>query len=216
MRRGTGEQPIAPRRSTQEDDPVPSRQERLRGQVRQSRQARLVTIAVVALVLLAVLPAIFLARDSGQDPVFTSLDNLKLPTWAAQAHDDAATGNQWCVQTCRLRERTWRSSKSAKDTAPTYQQALLDAGWLPWPTNGCPKASTGVYTCWQHDEFALDLWVRDAPCNLGNVVAPSADPGGSASAAPIPTPTGSQPPATCAGSLVTAKAVDRVDPHWHS
>jgi hypothetical protein len=211
--RGSGEQPAgSPRRGTDPADAAPGG----RLQLRQARQLRLVTLAAVAIVLLAALPAIFLARDATRDPVFASLDSLRLPGWAAQGHEDAATGNRWCVETCRLRERTWRSTKPAKDTAPAYQQALADAGWFPWTTAGCPKVATGVYTCWQRDEFALDLWVRDAPCDLSAVVAPSAGAGGSPSAAPIPTPTGSEPPPTCAGSLVTAKAADRVDPHWHS
>jgi hypothetical protein len=146
--------------------------------------------------------------------VFTGLDSLSLPDWAAQGHQDASSGNRWCVQTCRLRERTWRSAKPATDTAPVYQRALLDAGWHRSRTTGCPTAP-GSYTCWERDEFILDLWTRNAPCDLANVApAPgtsaSADPGGA-----IPAPNGSESPAICTGSLITAKVANRVDPNWH-
>jgi hypothetical protein len=151
---------------------------------------------------------------------------LQLPSWAVQGHTDQAAGNRWCIGTCRLRERTWRSAKGATDTAPAYEQALAEAGWQRWQTGGCPKPQSGVYTCWQRDEYVLDLWVRDAPCDVTNVPgAPaSAGPGGAASTGPdasggpgpLPTPSGSEPPPTCGGSLVTAKVGNGVDPHWHT
>ncbi len=205
------------------DDERPSRRSQLRDQLPQGRQLHLVTLAVVAIVLLAVLPAVFLLKDASDDPVFSGLDGLPLPAWAAQGHDDQAAGNRWCIGTCKLRERTWRSAKGAQDTAPVYEKAFTDAGWLRWQTSGCPKPQTGVYTCWQRDEYVLDLWVRDAPCDVTNV------PGGPASAGPgastgihaqggpgqLPIPSGSEPPPTCGGSLVTAKVGNGVDPHWH-
>jgi hypothetical protein len=118
------------------------------------------------------------------------------------------------VQTCRLRERTWRSARPASDTAPVYQRALVDAGWSRSRTTGCP--TTPGYTCWERDEYVLDLWTRDASCDLAGLVpapgtsAPSGNPSG-----PAPTPDGSAPPAVCAGSFVTAKVANRVDPNWH-
>jgi integrin beta 3 len=222
VRRSTGEQPtLAGRRGAGEargsGAGPPDRFSALRDQLPQGRQLHLVTLAVVAIVLLAVLPAVFLLKDSAQDPVFAGLDQLNLPAWAVQGHNDQAAGNRWCVGTCRLRERTWRSAKGARDTAPTYEQALTDAGWLRWQTAGCPKPDTGSYSCWQRDEYVLDLWVRDAPCDVTNVPGAPASGGapGGPSAAPLPTPTGSEPPPTCGGSLVTAKVGNGVDPHWH-
>jgi hypothetical protein len=229
-RRGTGEQaPVPPRRGTGEqpvlgrpgsDRPpaerAPGRRSQLRQQVREARRFRLVTLAAVAVVLLAALPAIFLIRDAAGDPVFAGLDNLTLPGWARQSHVDNASGSRWCVQTCRLRERTWRSVKPPADTEPVYERALLDAGWRQRHTAGCPSAP-GVYTCWQRDEYALDLWTRDAPCDLANVApVPGTSPSGfDPSANPIPAPTGSERPATCGGSLVTAKVANLGDPNWH-
>jgi hypothetical protein len=174
----------------------------------------LVALGAVAVVLLALLPAIFLVRDASGDPVLAGLDSLELPSWAAQSHQDQASGNRWCVDTCRLRERTWRSTKPAADTDPVYQRALISAGWRPWHTPGCPTAN-GSYTCWQRDEYVLDLWTRDTPCDLASLppVPPAGGP--SVTATPVAPPTGTEPPATCAGSLVTAKVANRVDPNWH-
>ena len=229
-RRGTGEQPpVGMRRPTGEQaalnrpsvdlagDRPAGRRTQLRQQVREARRFRLVMLAAVAVVLLAALPAIFLIRDAAGDPVFAGLDSLTLPGWARQSHVDLASGSRWCVEPCRLRERTWRSVKPAADTDPVYERALTLAGWHPWHSAGCPSLA-GVYSCWQRDEYVLDLWTRDAPCDLANVApapgtSPSApDPNASQ---PIPTPTGSEPPATCTGSLVTAKVANRADPNWH-
>jgi hypothetical protein len=85
---------------------------------------------------------------------------------------------------------------------------------------------TGRYTCWQRDGYVLDLYSRDAACNLNNVApvpsgaAPSGAPGASGGpatnpTAAVPTPTGTEPPATCGGSLVTAKVTNFGDPNWH-
>jgi hypothetical protein len=182
---------------------------------------RLVLVGLV-LVLLVALPAFVLIRDSAKDPAAAGLDALSLPAWAAVAHDDQNSGSRWCIQTCRWHERTWRSTKAAQDTDPAYRKALSAAGWSPL-TTGCPSApSTGKYSCWQHEQYRLDLWTRDALCGLAGVVpspgatlAPSASPSAGSELLPIP---GASPsaPATCNGALVTAKVADRIDPHWQA
>jgi hypothetical protein len=201
---------------------VAGRRSQLRQKIRRARRARLITLAAVAVVLLGVLPTVLLLRDAGKDPALTALDSLNVPGWAAEQHEDAVSGNRWCIDTCRLRERTWRSTKGAKETDPVYQQALIQTGWQPWHSPGCPTGTAGIYTCWQRDQYVLDLWSRNAPCDLSNVApapssgAPSgAPPSGNPSAVPIPTPTGSEPPPTCSGSLITVKVSDKIDPHWH-
>jgi hypothetical protein len=177
-----------------------------------SRRVRLAALVGAVVFLLGLLPAIFLIKDSGTDPVFAGLDQLNLPSFATQQQQDQSTGSRFCVKTCRLRERTWHSTKATDQTDPVYETALRQAGWRPWATAGCPKGVSGVYTCWQSDQFVLDLWTRNLPCDLATT-APT--PAAGASAAPAPTPTGSGPPPTCAGSLVTAKVADRADPDWH-
>jgi integrin beta 3 len=173
-----------------------------------------VTLAAVAVVLLAALPAIFLVRDAAADPVFAGLDSLQLPSWAAHSRQDMSSGNRWCVRSCRLRERTWRSDRPAADTNPVYVTALTDAGWRPWSTSGCPKVP-GL-TCWQRDEYALDLFTRDLPCDLASLPpTPTGSVDPSASAPVPPAPNGPEPPATCVGSLVSAKVANRIDPNWH-
>jgi hypothetical protein len=172
-------------------------------------------VAVVAVLLLGALPAILFFRSSGTDPVFANLDGLSLPAWAAAQHPDEATGSRYCVKTCRLRERDWHSTKSAQETDAAFETALTKAGWVRWRTSGCPKLGTGTYTCWQRDQFVLDLWTRDAVCGL--VTPASAAPPSSAPPAldPVPSAGASGPPPTCAGALVTAKATDRINTNWH-
>jgi hypothetical protein len=225
-RHRTGEQPLlggpppGPRHSTGEQPVIErafGRRDELR---RQAGRAPVIALAVAALVLLAGLPAVLLVRDVSADPVLASLDSLQVPGWAEQAHQDTSVGNRWCVQTCRLRERTWRSAKPAQATDPVYRQALTDAGWRLRPVGTCPAPVVGRYTCWQHDEYVLDLFTRDAACDLSNVApvpsgaAPSGGPATDPSAA-VPAPTGSDPPATCGGSLVTVKVSEFGDPSWH-
>ena len=171
------------------------------------------------LALLGAVPLFLGVRAAARDPVFAGLDSLRLPTWAARIPVDEAHGSRWCIKQCRLRERTWQSERGPEETAAAYEKALRSAGWVPWLTPSCPAEGVEGYdTCWQRDEYVLDLWTRDAPCDLANV-APA--PGTSPSAPdpnvsqPIPTPTGSEPPATCTGSLVTAKVANRADPNWH-
>ncbi len=105
----------------------------------ETRWQKLTLLAGLVLVLLVALPAFVLIRDSAKDPVASNLDALSLPAWAAVAHDDENSGSRWCLETCRWHERTWRSTKPAKDTDATYRTALSAAGWSPL-TTGCPAA----------------------------------------------------------------------------
>ena len=186
-----------------------------------TRRLRLLALAGLVLVLLVALPAFLLIRDSAKDPVTGGLDSLALPTWAAVGHEDQSSGSRWCIQTCEWHERTWRSSKAAGETDPAYRSALTAAGWTPL-TTGCPagSAGTGSYSCWQREQYRLDLWTRDAPCGLANVAPspgaslPSAAPSPSGDLLPVPGASASAPPPTCAGALVTAKVAARIDQHW--
>lgn len=186
-----------------------------------TRRLRLLALAGLVLVLLVALPAFLLIRDSSKDPATASLNSLSLPGWAAVGHDDQSSGSRWCVQTCRWHERTWRSTKAAGDTDPAYRSALTVAGWTPL-TTGCPAggAGTGTYSCWQRDQYRLDLWTRNAPCGLAGVAPspgaslPSAAPSATTDLLPVPDASASAPPPTCAGALVTAKVAARIDQHW--
>jgi hypothetical protein len=186
-----------------------------------TRRLRLLALAGLVLVLLVALPAFLLIRDSARDAVTGGLDSLALPAWAAVGHEDQASGSRWCIQTCQWHERTWRSSKAATETDPAYRSALTAAGWTPL-TTGCPAggAGTGDYSCWQREQYRLDLWTRNAPCGLANVAPspgaslPSAAPSPSGDLLPVPGASASAPPPTCAGALVTAKVAARIDQHW--
>jgi hypothetical protein len=187
-----------------------------------TRRLRLTALAGLVLVLLVALPLFLLIRDSAKDPVTANLDSLNVPSWAAVGHEDATSGSRWCVKTCRWRERTWRSDKASRDTDPAYRSALSAAGWTTL-TTGCPAApGTGSYSCWQREQYRLDLWTRDAVCGLSGVAPspgatlPAATPSAGPNDLPLPVPSASGPPPTCQGALVTAKVAARLDPHWTS
>jgi hypothetical protein len=216
--RHTGEQPALRLGSGERPDLSDDSESEPGYPPRPARLRHVLVLAAVAVLLLGVLPTILFFRASGSDPVFANLDGLALPSWAAVQHEDEASGSRLCLKTCRLRMRTWRSAKPAKETDAAFQTALSEVGWVHWQTAGCPKLSAGTYTCWQRDQYVLDLWTRDAVCGLDGV-APS--PGAPAPSAPPSSPPGptdatpSGPPPTCAGALVTANIGERIDPNWH-
>ncbi|MBD0324728.1 MAG: hypothetical protein ICV72_15290, partial [Aldersonia sp.] len=149
--------------------------------------------------------AYFGIRTASRDPVFTSLDALSVPTWAAAGVDDRSSGSRWCIKDCRFRERTAQSSRSPGETAKAYQAALTTAGWQRWKVGGCPEqplAAGESYTCWRRDEFTLDLWVRKPSCAADAIAAQDPDVAPSAGVA--------ADPKTCTGASVTIKVQNAV------
>jgi hypothetical protein len=133
--------------------------------MREQRRLRLATLALVALLLLGALPLYFGIRAATRDPVFTSLDALAVPSWAATETIDGVSGSRWCLTECRFRERTLTSERDTDETADVYERALTDAGWRQWMPSFCTDQPVeGRYTCWRRDELTLDLWVREPPC----------------------------------------------------
>jgi hypothetical protein len=188
-------------------------------QLRVAQQLKVVTLMVVAMLLLAAYPMYLFTASVTQDPIFGQLDALKLPAWAASDHSDAASGSRWCIQQCRFRERTWQSARVPDETYTAYDKALRDAGWRPRQEGICPTVEEGVLTCWKHDEYVLDMWVRAPICDLPpprptiTVRPPGAAPSAKASAAatvpslPLPSPQ------VCPGALVTMKVFNAIDYH---
>jgi integrin beta 3 len=171
----------------------------LRRALRERRRVRMVTLLTVTLVLLGALPLYFGIRSATRDPVFTALDGLAVPEWAAAGIEDRSSGSRWCFSECLFRERTARSGRATEETAQVYTAALTEAGWRPWVVAGCPpeQPGGGTFTCWQRDEFTLDLWVRAPTCEE-DPAAGAAEPG----------EVGTEPPAgsaACAGSTVSIK-----------
>ena len=184
----------------------------LRPAVPDIRRLRTLTVVVVVLAVVGAVPLFFGIRAAARDPVFVELDGLPLPAWAASSHADEAHGSRWCIRQCRLRERTWQSTRGPDETAPIFEQALRSAGWTTWLTPSCPAEGVEGYdTCWQRDEYALDLWTRAPPCyavpprpgapspTRPPAAGPSAGPTAAAGAAP-----------GCAGAVVTARVFNRV------
>jgi hypothetical protein len=157
------------------------------------------------------LPLFFSFRASTRDPVFTSLDALDVPTWAAQQVSDQSSGSRWCFMDCRFRERTAQSQQPFIATDKVYAGALQKAGWRPWKVSGCPDQpiapQDGRYSCWRRDEFTLDLWVRLPECAVDQVAAqdpavvPSVGKNGL-----VPT----APPGRCTGSTVSIKVQEAI------
>ncbi|MBG0566197.1 hypothetical protein [Actinoplanes aureus] len=140
----------------------------LRQRMRTERQMRQVTLISLAALVLLVLPAFFGIRALSSDPVFSSLDDLEVPSWAATKVEDQGSGSRWCLLECRFRERIAESDQPFKETSQAYAKALTDAGWTQWQVADCPETpinpEEGTYSCWRHDEFTLDLYVSLPGC----------------------------------------------------
>ncbi|MER7890255.1 hypothetical protein ABTX15_10560 [Micromonospora sp. NPDC094482] len=171
--------------------------------MRERRRLRMAVLAVVTLVLLGAVPVYFGIRTLSRDPVFDSLDELKVPGWAAAQTVDEVSGSRWCLLDCRLRERTVTSERAPDETVQVYESALRQDGWQPWKVARCPEQQEkGSYTCWRRDELTLDLWVREPAC-----VPPPVD----GEPAIVPSPDPSAAAGTCAGSLVSVKVRNAID-----
>jgi integrin beta 3 len=174
----------------------------LRNQMRTRRRLRVVTLVSLAAIVLIVLPVIFGLRSAGRDPVFSSLDSLKVPSWAQTKVEDRSSGSRWCFIDCRFRERVADSSKPFKETTQAYDDALTSAGWQLWKVSDCPEqplaAGSGTYSCWKRDEFTLDLRVSLPDCAVDALAAQ--DPAALPSSAVAPPTTD---PSKCVGSTVS-------------
>jgi hypothetical protein len=179
----------------------------LQRQLREQRRLRMITLIVAALLVLGALPLYFGIRAATRDPVFTTLDGLDVPGWAAVKTDDRVDGSRWCFIDCRFRERTIDSSRGPDETAQAYEKALADDGWRRWKVPLCPDTPVdGHYTCWQRDEYTLDLWVRKPACAYDPArLRPTVGPTPEADAEATPG-AGDD----CDGSVVSVKVRNRI------
>jgi hypothetical protein len=139
--------------------------------------------------------------------VFSDLDALDLPGWATMQHQDAASGSRWCIGHCRFRERTWASERKDQETFAAYDSALRSAGWRPRATGVCPAVEEGNASCWQRDEYVLDMWVRAPICDI-----PPPRPATTAQPGPTTGPAPNQSAAAaCPGAYVTVKVFNAID-----
>ncbi|MBT8224274.1 MAG: hypothetical protein HKP61_03455 [Dactylosporangium sp.] len=196
--------------------PVRLARAELRRQLRYVARLRVATLALIVIAVVGAPVGFFAIREAARDPIFAELDGWNLPDWAATDHQDEAYGSRWCIRECRFRERTWESSKDAATTNAAYVAALKQAGWVIWQVPGCPPEGVdGHDSCWQRDEYVLDLWVRDAPCEITPVrptVGPTPDgspPADPVEAAPSAEANGIPGPG-CGTSLATVKVFNRI------
>jgi integrin beta 3 len=189
----------------------------LRRQLQQVARLRAATLVMVVLIVVGAPVAFFVIREFTRDPVFLELDGLDVPSWAAGKHTDDAFGSRWCIGECRFRERTWESMRGPEETNRAYTAALKKAGWVSWQVDGCPaEGIEGFDSCWQRDEYVMDLWVREAVCEIKQTrptvaasPAPASAPA-SASASAVPGATPTPPEPGCAVSLATVKVFNRI------
>ncbi|WP_341721211.1 hypothetical protein QQG74_11855 [Micromonospora sp. FIMYZ51] len=200
MRRPTeAEQPDVDRSANESSDTGPEPRRLAVGQPR----VRALVLALVSVLLLGAVPAFFGVQAMNRDPVFVSLDELEVPTWAEVDPVDDVSGSRWCLLDCRLRERTVNSERPPEETAEAYEAALTRDGWQPWTPAYCPEQEEkGSYTCWRRDELTLDLWVRAPAC-----VPPPVD----GEPAVVPEPDPSTAAEECPGSLVSVKVRNAID-----
>ncbi|WP_130513047.1 hypothetical protein [Krasilnikovia cinnamomea] len=177
--------------------------------MRTQRRLRVFTLMSLAVVVLGLLPLFFGIRSATRDPVFTSLDALQVPSWAAAQVKDRSSGSQWCFLDCRFRERTAQSQQPYQETTKAYAAALSTAGWHRWKVDECPEqpVTNGSYTCWRRDEFTLDLWVGPPACAIDAIAAqdPAALPSTGANGVAPPTD-----PKKCTGSSVSIKVQNAI------
>jgi hypothetical protein len=185
------------------------RRAEIRKHLRVAQQLKVGTLVVVALLLLAAYPVYLFTRSASSDPVFLDLDALDLPGWATLQHTDASSGSRWCIDQCRFRERTWASERKAEETAAAYDTALRSGGWRPRIEGVCPAVTEGNASCWQRDEYVLDMWVRVPICDI-----PPPRPTTTAQAGPTTTPDpNATAAATCPGAYVTVKVFNAINYH---
>ncbi len=167
---------------------------------------RAATLSLVAAVLLGAPVGVLAIQWATQDQVFVEFDGMDLPKWAAGGHHDEAYGSRWCIRECRVRERTWESARGPEETNRVYAAALRRNGWTPWTVAGCPaEGIDGFDSCWQRDEYVLDLWVRVPVCDVKPVrptVGPTGAPGAGTSGPTARAPGGrtASPAASAAAS----------------
>ena len=181
----------------------------LRRKLRTERRLRLVTLVSLAALVLLVLPAFFGVRAMASDPVFASLDELKVDSQFAQAPKDQESGSTLCFLKCSFREREADSAQPFKETTAAYTTALTEAGWTQWTNAACeapdePDVST--HTCWRQDELTLDLYVGQPKCAVDEFAA-GLNPTAGADAAPP------ADPGTCTGSSVRIKVQNTLMDH---
>src|SRR5262249_31342820 len=107
------------------------RRAELRKHLKVQQQLKGITLVLVVMLLLAAYPIYLFAQTFAADPVFSELDGLKLPSWAAYEHTDKADGSRWCIGSCRDRVRELYSERGTDETQTAYAQALVSDGWRP-------------------------------------------------------------------------------------
>jgi hypothetical protein len=181
----------------------------MRRHLKVAQQLKVGTLVVVALLLLAAYPIYLFTRSVAQDPVFSDLDRLDLPGWATAQHSDAAAGSRWCINQCRHHTRTWASERGPDESSPAYETALFDAGWRPRTEGICPPVEDGLASCWERDEYVLEMWVRAPVCPPARpTISPTPDDGPSAGASQGPA---TEAPSSCPAALITVKVFNAID-----
>ncbi|WP_052164137.1 hypothetical protein [Actinoplanes utahensis] len=181
----------------------------LRHKLRTERRLRLVTLISLAALVLLVLPAFFGVRAMASDPVFASLNELKVDSRFSQGPKDQESGSAFCFLKCSFREREADSAGDLKETTAAYAKALTEAGWDQWTNAACEapeRPEEQAHTCWRQDELTLDLYVGLPDCAVDEFAAGLNPSAGAEAAVPAD-------PGTCTGSSVRIKVQNTLVDH---
>ncbi len=175
---------------------------------------------VAVLALLLVLPVALLVRQRLADPLAGQLDALGVPAAVDLHHADDHGQSPYCVDTCAWLKRIYQSGQPAQQTDTVFRSALTAHGWRT-AKGTCPKPADGSYSCWQRDQYVLDLWVRPANCDssayhplpVPSESVPPAEGDVEPSAEPSPTGPAS---AQCPTAQASVQLANAADPVWRS
>jgi hypothetical protein len=186
----------------------------------QERQRARLTVVAAVVALLLVLPAVLLLWQRSGDPLAGQLDELSVPAAVNLHHSDDSGNSAYCVHSCAWLKRIYQSGQSADRTDAVFKGALISHGWQK-ADGKCPKPADGSYSCWQRDQYVLDLWVRPADCGSSAAnplpVPSESVPPGEGDAAPSAGPSPSGPAtAQCPAAQASLQVANAADPDWRA
>jgi hypothetical protein len=135
-------------------------------------------------------------------------------------HADEGAASSYCVHQCAWLKRTYQSGQPVEQTVTAFRTALTAHGWHP-AGGSCPKPADGSYSCWQRDQYVLDLWVRPGTCeNSGYQPMPvpsESKPPVEDDIVPSAAPAPSQPVSTqCPAAVASVQLTNSADPDWRA
>lgn len=118
------------------------------------------SFAVAGVAILVVSLAVWFGGDIRSDPTERAMQELQLPSWANTEVHEEVQGSRWCVESCRVRVRTWSSTEDVRPTQGALRQELAAHEWSESSDIACGE---GLH-CFIRDELVAHLWVQPLNC----------------------------------------------------